>query len=56
MDLEDMTLAYDGQDDGPAGEWETEPSDASETIANAIRDYVETPSVFLLSQINFIYF
>ncbi|KAG2157044.1 hypothetical protein DEU56DRAFT_867153 [Suillus clintonianus] len=39
-----MTLTYDGQEDGPAGEWETEPLDASETITTAIRDYVETPS------------
>ncbi|KAG1873164.1 hypothetical protein F4604DRAFT_1880999 [Suillus subluteus] len=39
-----MTLTYDRQEDGPAGEWETEPSDASETITSAICDYVETPS------------
>jgi hypothetical protein len=51
-----MTLTYDRQHDGPAGEWETEPSDASETIANAICDGVETLSVFLFSQINFIDF
>ncbi|KAG1802115.1 uncharacterized protein HD556DRAFT_1429739 [Suillus plorans] len=43
MDSEDMTLMQDGQDDGLVGEWETEPSDASETITSAIRDYVETP-------------
>lgn len=54
MDSEDMTLTQDGQDNGLVGEWETEPSDASETITSAIRDCVETPSVFLPSQVNFL--
>ncbi|KAG1835645.1 hypothetical protein EV424DRAFT_1468103 [Suillus variegatus] len=61
MDSEDMTLTQDGQDNGLVGEWETEPSDASETITSAIRDYVETPftiaivDVFTLQTSTFIH-
>ncbi|KAG1792700.1 uncharacterized protein HD556DRAFT_1432574 [Suillus plorans] len=61
MDSEDMTLMQDGQDDGLVGEWETEPSDASETITSTIRNYVETPftiaivDVFTLQTSTFIH-